>query len=178
MTWDWLHGPTSHVVFAAMLILPRLFGDAVLSARNERYLREAGAVEPPDDVYPLMRIVYPSAFLAMFIESVLRGGPPTMWWAIGSVIWIAARALKDWAIATLGDRWCFRVLPLPNLVLVTQGPYRWMRHPNYLAVVGELTGAAVMLTAPVAGTAFTLGFLEILRRRIRVEERALGLRKA
>jgi len=99
-----------------------------------------------------------------------------MWWAIGAVIWLIARALKDWAIATLGDRWCFRVLPLPNVELVTRGPYRWMRHPNYVAVAGELAGAAVMLAAPVSGTAFTLAFLEIMRRRIRVEERALGIR--
>ena len=176
MTSDWLYGPLGPVLFAAMLILPRLLGDAILSARNEHYLRSAGAIEPPDDVYPIMRVVYPAAFLAMIGESVLRGGPPALWWGIGALIWLAARALKDWAIATLGDRWCFRVLPLPNLVLVTRGPYRWMRHPNYLAVAGELVGAAVMLAAPVSGTLFTLAFLEIMRRRIQVEERALGIR--
>lgn len=176
MTWDWLYGPLGHVLCAAMLILPRLLGDAILSARNEQYLRAAGAVEPPDDVYPIMRVVYPAAFLAMIGESLLRGGPPALWWGIGALIWLTARALKDWAIATLGDRWCFRVLPLPNLVLVTRGPYRWMRHPNYLAVAGEFVGAAVMLAAPVSGTLFTLAFLEIMRRRIKVEERALGIR--
>lgn len=176
MTGDWLSGPMGHVLLAALLIVPRLAGDASLSSRNERYLRGAGAVEPPGDVYPVMRVVYPAAFIAMFAESVLRGGPSLHWWSIGALIWLVARSLKHWAMATLGDRWCFRVLPLPDVVLVSRGPYRWMRHPNYVAVAGELTGAAVMLAAPLSGTVFTLAFLEIMRRRIGVEERALGIR--
>ena len=176
MSWEWLSSPMGHLLIAALLIVPRLASDALLSSANEHHLRRAGAVEPPDDVYPVMRVVYPAAFIAMFGESVLRGGPPAPWWSIGLLIWFAARILKDWAIATLGYRWCFRVLPLPDRELVRRGPYRWMRHPNYLAVSGELAGAAVMLAAPVSGTVFTLAFLEIMRRRIKVEERALGIR--
>jgi methyltransferase len=150
--------------------------EAQLSWQNERYLRSRGAIEPPDDVWRSMRVVYPAAFVAMAVESAIRGGPPPLWFFAGAVMWIAAKLLKAWAISALGDRWSFRVLVLPGMVLTTKGPYRWLRHPNYVAVAGELIGAAVGLAAPLTGIIFTLAFLEILRRRIRVEERALGIR--
>jgi methyltransferase len=68
------------------------------------------------------------------------------------------------------------VLVLPGEPLVTRGPYRHLRHPNYVAVAGELIGAAAMLAAPYTGVVFTALFVEIMRRRVQVEERALGLR--
>jgi methyltransferase len=85
------------------------------------------------------------------------------------------KGLKYWAIATLGERWSFRVLVPPHSALVTSGPYRFMRHPNYLAVMGELAGMALLANAPVSGVAALLVFGGLLRARIRVEERALNL---
>ena len=58
----------------------------------------------------------------------------------GLVVFVVAKALKLWAIRSLGERWTFRVFVLPGSRLVTDGPYRWVRHPNYIAVVGELVG--------------------------------------
>ena len=65
---------------------------------------------------------------------------------------------------------------VPGLPLVTSGPYRWMRHPNYVAVLAEIVAIAVALSAPIAGVIALLGFGWLLRKRIAVEERALGLR--
>ena len=62
----------------------------------------------------------------------------------GVVIFLLAKALKYWAIAALGDRWTFHVLVLRDETAVTTGPYRWLRHPNYVGVAGELIGAALM----------------------------------
>jgi methyltransferase len=84
-----------------------------------------------------------------------------------------AKALKAWAIQALGVRWTFRVLVLPGVPLVTRGPYALMRHPNYVAVVGELVGAALMFGSPVTGPVGLIAFGSLLRRRIAVEERAL-----
>jgi methyltransferase len=157
-------------VFLMMLVELRL------SLANERRLRAAGAFEPPDDVYPLMRIAYPLAFVLMGIEGALHvtiSVERVLW---GLVILGAAKALKFWAIAALGSRWSYRVLVTPGAPLVTSGPYRWIRHPNYVGVVGELAGIAITLGAAVTGTLSLLGFGWILARRIRVEERALGLR--
>lgn len=122
-----------------------------------------------------MALTYPSAFAAMFAEGVFRGGPALRVFVIGLGIWGVAKLLKAWAIGSLGPRWSFRVLVLPGAPLVTRGPYRLMRHPNYVAVAGELAGAAAMMGAPVSGVVFTMLFVEIMRRRVRVEERMLGI---
>ncbi len=162
----------------AGLIAALLLIELLVSTRHEQRLRARGAVEPGDDVWRVMATTYPVAFGAMVAEGWLRGGPPPVVFAAGLAIWAAAKLLKVWAVMSLGDRWSFRVLVLPGAPLVTRGPYRWLRHPNYAAVAGELAGAGVMMVAPYTGVLFTLAFIEIMRRRIRVEERALGLRRA
>lgn len=143
------------------------------SRRNERALRARGAREPHDDVYRWMQIAYPGSFILMGVEGMLRGGPPGGQLVAGAILFGAAKALKYWAIASLGHYWSFRVLVLPGASLVTTGPYRWCRHPNYIGVMGELLGAAVLLHAPIAGVGGLLGFGLLLRRRIAVEEQAL-----
>ena len=156
------------VVFLLMLAELRL------SRSNEHALRAAGAFEPPEDVYRAIAWAYPASFVAMFIEGAIVGPPARMVLAVGAVMFAAAKIIKYWAIASLGPRWTFRVLVIPDAPLVTRGPYAWLRHPNYIAVVGELVGVAVMAGAIVTGSIATLGFSWLLYRRIAVEDRALG----
>ena len=154
---------------------PMLF-EAALSRRHERRLRAAGATEPRDDVFGMMQVVYPLSFAAMLGESfVARRDASLVLWT-GLAIFAVAKSLKYWAIATLGVRWTFRVLVPPNSERTIRGPYRFIRHPNYVAVAGELAGYAMMAAAPLAGTLALVVFIALLRARIRVEERALGLR--
>jgi methyltransferase len=145
-----------------------------LSVYNERQLRAKGAVEPADDVHDVMRVAYPLAFVAMGVEAWLRGTWSREWVLAGLILFGWAKALKFWAISHLGPRWTFRVLVPPHAGLVTSGPYRFVRHPNYIAVIGELVAMAVALQAPAAGLVGTLGFAWLIRRRIAVEERALA----
>lgn len=158
-------------VIAALLIMA---GEAVLSAFNERMLRAKGAVEPAGDVIGIMRWAYPVSFVAMAAEGALTG-PATrdvlMW---GLALFGFAKALKLWAIASLGSRWSYRVLVLPGAPLVTTGPYRFIPHPNYVAVVGEIASVAMIVWAPVTGALATIGFGALMAARIRVEDRALG----
>jgi methyltransferase len=158
----------------ALLAFVPMIAEARRSRRNERKLRALGAIEPPDDVYRVMQIAYPACFVAIAFEAMLHDVTLGPSFTAGTVLFVAAKALKYWAIATLGDRWTFRVLVLPGQPLVTAGPYRLMNHPNYLGVAGELFGAALMAHAPVAGVASLLGFGSLMLARIRVEERALG----
>ena len=150
-----------------------MLAEARRSWRNERALRALSAIEPPGDVYRAMQIAYPACFVVMVGEAFVRDVPPGRSFAAGAVVFAAAKAIKYWAIATLGDRWTFKVLVLPGYPLVTAGPYRLLRHPNYVGVVGELVGAALMAYAPLAGAASVLVFGVLLLARIRVEERAL-----
>jgi methyltransferase len=155
-------------------VLLVMAGEAVLSAHNERVLRERAAVEPPDDVYETMRWAYPTCFVAMAIEGALTGPSSADALALGLALFGLAKALKVWAMSSLGLRWTFRVLVLPNAPLVTRGPYKLIRHPNYLAVIGELVGMALIVFAPITGTLSVLAFGALLLRRIRIEDRALG----
>jgi methyltransferase len=161
------------LLIAGAIVFAFLIVEARRAARNERLQRAAGAVEPPDDVYQLMRVAYPGGFALMLAEGALRGGAAPSAFAAGAVLFTLGKALKWWAIATLGPRWTFRVLVRPGVPLVASGPYRWLRHPNYVGVVGELTGLTLMTAAWVAGPVVTIGFVALMIRRIRVEMSAL-----
>lgn len=144
------------------------------SASNARRLIAAGAIEPPNDVFDKMRLLYPGCFMAMCAEAWLRGAQPGALAAAGTVVFVLAKGLKYWAIGTLGVRWTFKVLVPPGSSRIVAGPYRIMRHPNYVSVAGELVGFALMAGAVVSGPLAVAVFLALMLARIAVEERALG----
>jgi methyltransferase len=159
-----------------LLTMPLMLLEARLAARHDRALRAAGAVEPAGDVYGVMRFVYPGCFLAMAAEAWLRAARLDGLVAAGVAVFTASKLLKYWAIRTLGQRWSFRVLVPVHSTRITTGPYRYMRHPNYVAVAMELAGIGIMAHAPLSGLASLVVFGSLLLARIRVEERALGMR--
>ena len=163
------------LLLATIVFVPMLF-EAVLSRRNERELRTMGAAEPHDDVYWIMQLVYPIAFVAMLVEGWQHGPVVDVHVAGGFALFIGAKLLKYWVIVVLGVRWTFRVLVPPGSTRVLTGPYRLLSHPNYLAVMGELIGAALVAHAPMTGGLAVVVFGALLLLRIRVEERALGTR--
>jgi len=154
-------------VFAFMLV------EARRAAADERAQRARGGVEPPDDVYGVMQVVYPASFLVMLAEGIERGGAPTPLLVIGAAVFAAAKALKWWAILTLGPFWSFRVLVIPESRRRVSGPYRFGQHPSYVAVVGEFIGVGMMTNARWSGPAALLVFATLLVKRIAVEERSL-----
>jgi methyltransferase len=158
----------------SLLIFVPMLLEAILASRNERRQRHRGGVEPAGDVYSSMRVVYPASFLAMLAEGLAGGWPSSRAWvAAGLTIFAAAKAIKWSAILSLGPRWTFRVIVVPGEPLVTTGPYRYMRHPNYVGVVGELIAAALMTRAAITGPLAVVVFGRLLQRRIAVEEGAL-----
>ena len=154
------------IVFAFTLI------EARRAARNERRARAKGGIEPSDDVYKVMQLAYPAAFLLMIAEGAMTRRMPPGTFAAGVALFALAKALKWWAILSLGEHWTFRVIVIPGTKPVVSGPYRFMRHPNYLAVVGELVAVALMTGARVAGPLATVLFGLLIVRRIAVENRA------
>ncbi|HET7697415.1 MAG TPA: isoprenylcysteine carboxylmethyltransferase family protein [Vicinamibacterales bacterium] len=155
------------VIFAAMIV------EALLASTNERALRAAGAIEPAGDVYRIMQLAYPACFLAMLAEGAARSVGADAGFAIGTAVFAAGKALKYWAIVTLGPRWTFRVLVPPGGARIRRGPYRWLAHPNYAGVAGELLGVAIAMSALLTGPFAVAGFCLLMRRRVLVEEAAL-----
>lgn len=168
MQSGWWAAVVLAVVFVPMLI------EAGLAARNERAQRARGGVEPDDDVYWVMRIVYPACFICMIAEGGLRAVPSAAAMA-GVATFALAKALKWWAIVSLGPRWTFRVIVVPGAALVGSGPYRFVRHPNYVGVIGELAGVALMTGAIVSGPLVIVVFGALIWKRVAIEERALRL---
>jgi methyltransferase len=148
--------------------------EGIVAARHDRALRALGAVEPAGDVYRAMQVAYPAAFLAMLAEGVWRGIHPDRLVTVAAGVFLAAKALKYWAIVSLGSRWTFRVLVPPGSQRTLRGPYRWIAHPNYVAVALELTGIALAMHARLSGPLAVVGFGILIYRRVQVEERALA----
>lgn len=161
----------SVTIVAALLIIA---GEAALSAFNERQLRARGAIEPAGDVINTMRWAYPCSFVAIGIEGAMTGPAPREVMMYGLALFGLAKALKLWAISSLGSRWSYRVLVLPGAPLITSGPYRFLAHPNYVAVAGEIASVALIVWAPITGVLATTGFGALMVKRIRIEDRALG----
>ena len=163
------------VTVANLLIMG---GEAILSAFNEKVLRARGAVEPDGDVIHIMRWVYPGAFILMGVEGALTGPAPKTLLMVGLAIFGLAKALKVWAISSLGWRWSYRVLVLPGQPLVSTGPYRFLPHPNYLAVVGEMIvneGAEQRHFRAVAPAVVHAGEDDVFRRVLRGRYVVYGL---
>ena len=155
------------VVYASMVV------EAVRARRNEQAQLARGGREPDGDVYAIMRVAYPAVFLVMIVEGALRDFPSATVMVVGTVLFAAAKALKWWAIQSLGQAWTFRIIVVPGAPLVAEGPYRYLRHPNYVAVIGELVSVALLTNARVAGPVAAIVFGALIVRRVSVENRAL-----
>ena len=165
---------TIPLILFVIVFLPMIL-EAARSNANDRGLRAAGAVEAPGDVHAVMALAYPGFFLAMIGEAWVRHRSADTLFLLGAAIFVLAKGLKYWAIATLGRRWTFRVLVPPGSSRTITGPYVFLDHPNYVAVAGEVAGVALMAGALVTGPIAFVGFVLLMLRRIRIEERALGM---
>jgi len=148
--------------------------EMIVSARNGRHLRARGAREHGREHFPLLVVLhalFPLALSAEVLALHARPGALTPLWV---ALWLAAQGLRWSAMRALGEHWNIRVLVLPGAPLVRRGPYRWLRHPNYLAVAIELLAAPLMFGAWRTALAFSAANLLALRVRIRCEEAALA----
>jgi methyltransferase len=171
-----LDASTAGVALVLAVVLLTMLLELRISLANERLLHARGAVEFADAVYGLMRWAYPGVFVLMAAEGAWIGRSLDGFDDAGAATYEDGKALKVWAMRTLGERWTYKVIVIPNAPLVTGGPYAFLQHPNYVGVLGELIGMALMMRALVTGPVGTLFFVELLRRRIAAEEKALGLR--
>ncbi|WP_051480977.1 isoprenylcysteine carboxyl methyltransferase family protein [Cellulomonas sp. KRMCY2] len=150
--------------------------ELVVSAHNARWALDQGGVESGQGHYPAMVALHSGLLVGAVVEVVVADRPfiPVLGWS-ALVAVAAGQALRWWCITSLGRRWSTRVIVLPGRPLVERGPYRWLRHPNYLAVALEGLALPLVHGAWVTATAFTvLDAVLLLRFRIPAEERAIA----
>ncbi|MFI6090555.1 isoprenylcysteine carboxyl methyltransferase family protein [Streptomyces sp. NPDC051218] len=155
--------------------------ELVVARRNERWSMARGAAVAGEGHYPVMVALHTGLLAACLAETWLADRPfvPALAWAMVCVL-AGSQALRWWCIHTLGPRWNTRVIVVPGLPLVKSGPYRlrWLRHPNYVAVVAEGVALPLVHTAWVTAAVFTVLNAALLTVRIRCENRALAVSTA
>ncbi|HEX2251672.1 MAG TPA: isoprenylcysteine carboxylmethyltransferase family protein [Thermoanaerobaculia bacterium] len=148
--------------------------ELVVARRHERWLRGRGAVEAGAGHYPVMVALHSGFLVACLAEVWLLERPFVPALGAPALALVAGTmALRWWVIATLGRRWTTRVWVLPGEPRVAGGPFRWLPHPNYLAVAVELVALPLVHGAWWTALAFGGANLVLLRHRIRVENAAL-----
>jgi methyltransferase len=149
--------------------------ELIISARNARWAFARGAIEAGRGHYPAMAAFHTLFIAACAAEALIfkRTFPGIVGWiALGGAL--TAQALRYWAVATLGRRWNTRIIVVPGAAPVTGGPYRFVRHPNYVAVVIEMICVPMIYGCWITAVAFSAGNAMLLRFRIKAEESALG----
>lgn len=155
------------------MVLERLV-ELLITRRNERWVRQRGGIEVGADHYPWMVLLHTLFLISCPAEVWLLDRPFFPGLAVTMLILLAgAFVVRYWTISALGHRWTTRVYCLPGMPVVTGGPFRWVRHPNYSAVLVETFALPMVHTAWLTAVVFTLANSLLLRARITVEERAL-----
>ncbi len=147
--------------------------ELVYADRNTRRLLARGGVEIAAFQYPFFIVLHAAWLVGMLIFIPASRLPN--WYLIGA--FIACFALRIWAIATLGPWWTTRIITLPGAPLVRRGPYRFLPHPNYVAVAGEIATLPLAFGALGLAALFTALNAALLAWRIRIEDRALDPRR-
>lgn len=166
-------GAALFTVLVAVVALERV-AELVVSNRNAAWSMRHGGVETGRGHYRVMVVLHTGLLVGVLVEVWLRRPDVVPLLSATMLLLVAAsQALRWWCIATLGRRWNTRVIVVPGMPLVTGGPYRWFRHPNYVAVVVEGVALPLVHSAWITAVAFTLANAVVLSVRLRVENAAL-----
>jgi methyltransferase len=161
----------AYTVLIAAVAVERL-AELIVSQRNLAWSRGRGGREFGARHYPAMVALHTALLGGCLLEAAHREFLPALGWPMLAVV-VAAQALRWWCITTLGPQWNTRVVVVPDAGRVTTGPYRFLTHPNYVAVVAEGIALPLVHTAWLTALVFTALNAGLLRTRIRCEDRAL-----
>jgi methyltransferase len=168
-------GTTAAYLGLLLLVALQRLGELVVSRRNAAWVLERGAVEAGGGHYPAMVALHVFLLVGSGLEVVLLHRPfdPVLAVPLCGVL-VGAQGVRMWCMKALGRRWTTRVYVIPGAPVVTTGPYRFLRHPNYLAVAAEGLALPLIHGAWITALIFSLGNAWLLAVRIRCEERTLA----
>jgi len=164
---------TAYIALLLLVGIERLV-EVAISNRNQRKMAAQGARKIREPHYPLLVLFHVAVLVFAGLEVLLLHRPLIPALAVSmAIIFILSNVLRWWVIHLLGGLWNVQVMDSSRIGFVTSGPYRWIRHPNYVGVVLEVVSLPLIHTAWMTAIFATVGYLEILRHRIRSEEGAL-----
>lgn len=161
--------PQAFILFVAALRLIEL----VYANYNTRRLLARGAEEIGASHYPVMVLLHTAWLVALFLLIPAEAGINWYWFVLFGLLLI----LRVWTLATLGQYWTTRIINLPGAPLIRHGPYRFIRHPNYVVVIGEIAAVPMIFGAWKLAILFSVLNLALLAYRITIEDRTLKARR-
>lgn len=164
----------AYTVLIALVAAERL-AELAVARRHLAWARRRDGVEYGSGHYPWMVAAQVGLLAGAPLEAWLLDRPfvPVLGWTMLGLA-VLAQGLRWWCVAALGPRWNTRIVVVPGLPLVERGPYRWLRHPNYLAVAVEGVALPLVHTCWLTAALFTAANLTLLRTRVRAENTALA----
>lgn len=161
------------LIIISIVIIQRLI-ELFVAKRNEKWMLSQGAFEAGAAHYPVMVAMHITFFASLLIEVTVFDRPLSPIWLLFLIVFILAQAFRVWCLYSLGKFWNTKIIILPGANVIQKGPYRFIRHPNYVVVAIELLVLPLLFSAYFTAVIFTLLNIGMLSIRIPVEEKALN----
>lgn len=162
--------------YIALLILVGIerLVEVGISKRNQRKMTEQGARKITEPVFPWLVLFHALVLVSAGAEVLFLHRPLIPALAVSmTILFIVSNVIRYWVIYLLAGLWNVQIMDSSRLGIVTSGPYRWIRHPNYTGVVLEVFSLPMIHTAWITAVFGTLAYMEILRRRVKAEDSVL-----
>jgi methyltransferase len=155
-------------IFISFLIIQRL-SELLIARRNEKWLLSQGAIQYGQSHYPFMIAMHTLFIVSIIAEYNLRGGTEISW--IFLAIFLAVLLFKFWALSSLGKYWNTKIYRIPGVYPIKRGPYKFLKHPNYMEVVCEIAFIPMVFHLYYTAVIFTVLNAAMLNVRITVENK-------
>lgn len=159
-------------LFFAVIVFQRL-AELIIARRNEKWMKRNGAVEFGQDHYGMVVSMHLLFFVSFLFEVVIFRNTLSTYWIWLLPVFLITQFVRMWALSSLGKYWNTKIIVLPNANVVRKGPYRYIKHPNYVIVTLELIVIPLMFEAYITAAVFTVLNIAMLSIRIPAEEQAL-----
>jgi methyltransferase len=156
------------IIFISFFILQRL-SELFIAKRNEKWLLGQGAIEYGQSHYPFIIALHTLFIFSLITEYIVIGQPPISW--VFLVIYLVVLSFKYWALSSLGKYWNTKIYRIPGVYPVKKGPYKFLKHPNYMEVVCEIAIIPLVFHLYYTAIIFTILNAAMLFVRIREENR-------
>lgn len=160
------------ICFIGFVIIQRVV-ELMIAKRNEQQLKQSGAIEFGSEHYPWMVLMHVGFFTILILEVFTLNREWSSFWMLWLSIFVLAQMGRFWVIQTLGTYWNTKIIVLPNAKVVVKGPYKYIKHPNYVIVATEILVVSLLVNAYVTAIIFSLLHAWMMAIRIPLEEKAL-----
>ncbi|MBM7654862.1 isoprenylcysteine carboxyl methyltransferase family protein [Neobacillus cucumis] len=160
------------ILLIIIIVSQRIF-ELYIAKRNEKWIKQQGAVEFGQKHYKFMVLLHLSFFISLITENFLFERGISVFWPVLLSIFCVSQAIRIWAMTSLGKHWNTKILVLANERIVNKGPYRFLKHPNYLVVALEIFTVPMLFNCFYTAILFSLLNILMLMIRIPMEEKAL-----